>query len=153
MSSSLAADLREGHQQAIRQVGEAARAGVACTRFLSEGARLKRADELLSVVLAYRSGPKSLWGPVLLELLAPAILDRVQRLKERPPVMDSEDVRQQLVLEVLLAAATMPLPANQSYLRRALMFRANQGIRRKLARERDVQLGQRSFDSLPEGRR
>jgi hypothetical protein len=148
MSGSLSTDLRDSYRQLIREVGESAPLDLARARVLSNGGRLRRAEVLLNVVVAYRAGQSRLWGSVLLELLAPAILDRVQRLKARPPVLDPEDVRQQLVMEVLLAAATMPLPENPCHLRRALMARANQGVRRKLARERCIQLIQRPFDSL-----
>jgi hypothetical protein len=64
--------------------------------------------------------------------------------------METEDLRQQLIFEVLRAAADMPLPANPSYLRRRLMARANQGVRRWLEREGRRQRGQRSFEMLEE---
>jgi hypothetical protein len=84
--------------------------------------------------------------------MAPAILASLQRLRELPPVMDAEDLRQYLILEVLSAAGEMPLPANPAYMRRRLMARANQGVRRWLERESRRQRRQRSFELLEEGK-
>ena len=67
--------------------------------------------------------------------------------------MDEEDIRQQLVLELLHAAATMPLPAEPGYLKSRLMARANQGVRRWLAREGRRQLRQQSFEAMEKERR
>jgi hypothetical protein len=64
--------------------------------------------------------------------------------------MDAEDLSQQLVLELLLTAARMPLPTNPGYLRRRLMARANQGVRRWLEREGRRQRGQQSLEALEE---
>ena len=149
MSRSLSLDLRDGYRDLARQMGEAWRLGLAPSRVLFNGGRRRRGALLRSVVLAYRAGPKSTWGPVLLELLAPAILDRLQHLQAKPPVIDPEDVRQQLIVELVLAAASMPLPENSCYLRRALMARANQGVRRKVAREGRIQFKQDPLDDFP----
>ena len=153
MATSLSLDLRTGYQEAAPRLETGTRPDLDPARALLSGDRPKRGQALLAVVLAYRAGPKSHWGPVLLDLLAPAILDRLQRLQARPPVIDPEDIRQQFVLEVLAAAASMPLPANPLYLRRALIARANQGVRRKLLRERTSQLAQRPLESLSEVRK
>ena len=149
MSRSLSLDLRDGYRDLARQMGEAWRLEPVPSRVLFDGGRPRRGGLLRSVVLAYRAGPKSTWGPVLLELMAPAILDRLQHLQAKPPVIDLEDVRQQLIVELLLAAASMPLPENACYLRRALMSRANQGVRRKVAREGRIQLKQDPLDDFP----
>ena len=143
MSRSLSLDLRDGYRDLARQMGEAWR-----LELVLYGGRPRRSALLRSVVLAYRAGSKSTWGPVLLELMAPALLDRLQHLQAKPPVIDPEDVRQQLIVELLLAAASMPLPENSCYLRRALMARANQGIRRKVAREGRIQLKQGPLDDF-----
>ncbi len=97
-------------------------------------------------------GPRQLWAPVLLDLLAPAMLHRLRRLRDEPPVMVEEDIRQQLVLELLHAAAMMPLPNNPAHLKAALLHRANQGVRRKLARERRRQRRQGSYEAMAEER-
>jgi len=152
MPGNLSVDLREAHRDVERGRVQTDRAGLDRVRVLTKQGTAGRGAALLSVVEAYRAGPKKLWGPVLLDLLAPAILANLRRLKPRPPVMDPEDVRQQLVFEVLLGAATMPLPRNPSYLRSRLMSRANQGARRWLAREGRRQAAQQAFDEAGEGR-
>jgi hypothetical protein len=154
MSSSLSVEIRDGYQELARRVDEGDRRLVTRARVLSYGGRAARVEALVAVVAAYRAGPTQLWGPVLLELLAPSILARLRRLKPQPPAIDLEDVRQQLVLEVLLAAAEMPLPENRNYLRSRLMARANQGLRRQLARERRRQHQQiRLEDDTEDGKR
>jgi len=104
----------------------------------------------MAAVLAYRRESRQIWGPVLLDLMAPTILASLRRLRELPPVMDAEDLRQNLILEVLSAAAEMPLPADPTYMRRRLMARANQGVRRWLEREGRRQRWQLSFERLEE---
>jgi len=149
MSSSLAVELREARCQLGRVYPELELDIASRVRVLSNGRRGRR-PVLMAVVLAYRSEPRQVWGPVLLDVLAPALIAYLQRLRAHPPVMETEDLRQQLIFEVLRAAADMPLPANPSYLRRRLMARANQGVRRWLEREGRRQRGQRSFEMLEE---
>ena len=150
MSSSLSVDLREAFRQAAPELPDAQLLVVERARDSSNRRRSERSLGLLAVVLAYRAGPRRVWGPVLLDLLAPAMLARLQRLRAEPPVIDEEDLRQQLVLEVLRAAAGMPLPENPIYLRSRLMARANQGMWRWLAREGRRQSRQHSFEALEE---
>jgi hypothetical protein len=67
--------------------------------------------------------------------MAPSLVWRLQRLWSATPSVDAEDIRQQLILELLRAGVSMPLPPHPSYLRRWLMARANQGVRRWLVKE------------------
>jgi hypothetical protein len=149
MSRSLGVELREARRRVASTFPEFEAVALMQPR-VSSYRRGERPPGLMAVVLAYRSGPREFWGPVLLDLLAPALLASLQRLRPHPPVIDAEDLRQQLVLELLRAAAGMPLPTNPSYLRRRLMARANQGVRRRLEREGRRQRGQRSFEALEE---
>ena len=135
MSGSLTVDLRDAYRQAAAGAPEEERAAFAQMRVLYRRGREERAASLFSLVLLYRAGPRQIWGPLLLDLLAPALLIRLQRLRQEPPFMDEEDVRQQLVVELLQAAAKMPLPENPNFLRSRLLARTNQEVRRKLARE------------------
>lgn len=149
MFTRLTVDVREGYQQVAEVLNEEDRALVASAR----GRRSRDGGRsLMAIVLAYRQGPRKLWGPVLLELMAPSLLARLKRLRTEPPVMDAEDVRQQLVMELLLAAARMPLPEEPGYLRSRLMARANQGVRRRLEREGRRQARQDSFEAREERR-
>ena len=147
MSDSLSVELRETRGQLGGDFVEVELALASRARVLSMGACGRR-PLVMAAVLAYRSESRQLWGPVLLDLMAPAILASLRRLREEPPVMDMEDIRQHLILEVLSAAAEMPLPATPSYMRRRLMARANQAARRWLEREGRRQRSQRSFELL-----
>jgi hypothetical protein len=147
MFSSLTVDVREGYQQVAGALNEEAHALLASARDRRPGGGGR---SLMAIVLAYREGPREVWGPILLDLLAPALLARLRRLRTEPPVMDDEDVRQQLVMELLFAAARMPLPEEPGYLRSRLMARANQGVRRWLQREGRRQARQDSFEASEE---
>lgn len=135
MSSSLADDLREGYRQVADELPEEAMALVSRTRDLKNVSLAERNRGLAAIVEAYRIGPRRLWGPVLLDLLAPAIIERLQRLRAEPPAMDEEEIRQQFVVEVLRAAAHIPLPENPAWAKSQILSRANQPVRRWLARE------------------
>jgi hypothetical protein len=149
MFTSLTVDVHEGYQQAAEALNEEGHALVAAAR----GRRSRDGGRsLMAIVLAYREGPRKVWGPVLLELMAPSLLARLRRLRTEPPVMEAEDVRQQLVVELLLAAARMPLPQEPGYLRSRLMARANQGVRRRLRREARRQARQESFETSEDRR-
>jgi len=153
MPGNLSVDLREAHRNLARGEVQRDRPRLDEVRVLVAKGRCGRVAALSGVVEAYRAGPKKVWGTVLLDLLAPAILANLRRLNPQPPVMDPEDLRQQLLLEVLVAAATMPLPENRSYLRSRLMSRANQGARRWLVREARRQAAQRPIELADKGSR
>ena len=146
MSDSLSVELKEARRQHARDFPEVDAALAGPARVLSNGCSPR--PVLMAAVLAYRTELRDFWGPVILDLLAPALIAYLQRLRACPPVLESEDLRQQLIVEVLRAAATMPLPANPTYLRRRLMARASQGVRRWLEREGRRQRSQRSFELL-----
>ena len=152
MSGSLTSDLSAGYRQVQEVLSDRERADLARARDPLMQSRSQRGRSLLALVQLYRVGPRQLWAPVLLDLLAPAMLHRLRRLRDEPPVMVEEDIRQQLVLELLHAAAMMPLPNNPAHLKAALLHRANQGVRRKLAREHGRQRRQRSYDAMVEER-
>jgi hypothetical protein len=150
MPGSLTVDLLQGYRELADSLPEETRELIAFAR--ESNARTKnkgsRGRLFMALVLDYRAGPRDLWAPVLLDILAPGLLALVQRLRAEPPVMDEEDIRQQLVAEVLWAAAYMPIPKNPAFMRRRLMARANQGVRRRLARERQRRSSQQPIDSL-----
>ena len=153
MSRSFVADLRAGYQEVACALSEESSALLAGARDSSNAGRRERGRSLRAIVDAYRAGPRELWGSVLLDLLAPALLARLQRLRTELPVIDEEDIRQQLVFELLRAAARMPLPREDRYLKTALIARANQGVCRWLAREARRQMIQQSVEAMEERRR
>ena len=145
MSDSLSVELEEPRRQVARDYPEVEVALATRARVLS-AAWGGRPVPVMVAVLAYRTEPRQLWAPVILDLMAPAILASLQRLREEGPVAVDEDLSQQLILEVLSAAASMPLPANPTYMRRRLIARANQGVRRWLEREGRRQNRQDSYE-------
>jgi hypothetical protein len=70
----------------------------------------------------------------------------LQRLRAEPPAIDDEEIRQQFVVEVLRAAAYIPLPENPVWVKGQILSRANQAVRRWLAREGRRQHGQDSYE-------
>ncbi len=90
---------------------------------------------LVGVVNAYRAGSRSRCAPMVLTLMAPAVERRLGRLRPLPPAISAEDIRQQLLVEVLEAALSMPLPLNPLVLERAILRRASQAVSRRLSRE------------------
>jgi len=153
MSTSLVADLRAGREEVAGALPAEESAPLAHARDSSASERAERDRRLKATVLSYRQGPRELWAAILLDLLAPALLARIQRLRAEPPVLDEQDVRQQLVLELLRAAATMPLPAEDRYVKAALIARANHGVSRWLAREARRQMNQRPFEVVADHKR
>ena len=135
MATSLAIQTRDGFEQAEVSLGDRANL-VRRVRATSNEGSGERDRLLAEIVLAYRKGDRQVWGPVLLDLLTPALLKRLKRYLPEEPVVDLEDIRQQLVVELLHAAATMPFPPGADFVERRLVLRAGQGVRRWLSRER-----------------
>jgi len=137
MASSFSRQLREGYLLLVGSLPPEQREIVTCIRAsLAKGCSSEeRAASLQALVTAYRCGPRTLWAPVLLDSLAWGLVARARRLRQEPPFIAEEDIRQQLILALLTAAADMPLPRNCAYLERRLLARANQIVRRSLQRE------------------
>ena len=111
-------------------------------------------DEVLAgVIRAYRKGCRRIWGPVLLAMLGPALVRGAARLIAKPPVIQEEDIDQQVVLEALRAAAEMPLPDGCRFVQRRLVFWALKPVCRWLEREERRQTRQQSVDNTKEVRR
>ena len=96
-----------------------------------------RQDEVLAAVIrSYRAGSGSTWAPLLLAMLAPALIGTAALVRTSTLEIDSEDVDQQAVFEVLRACAEMPLPDGCRYVQRRVLLLANKRLRRWAARER-----------------
>jgi hypothetical protein len=152
MSNSLSEDLREGYRQVADDLPQQAVALLAGARDSVNAGPAERNRCLAAIVAAYRCSPRQLWAPVLLDLLAPAIIERLQRLCAEPPALDEEELRQQFVVEVLQAAAYIPLPDRPAWQKKQILSRANQAVRRWLEREGRRQDSQRSFEGIEEER-
>lgn len=150
MRISLSDSLREGYGEVAPALSEEASSLLLRARDSINASAAERSLCLVGVVHAYRCGQRQLWGPVLLDLMAPAIVERLQRLHAQPPAIDEEEVRQQFLVEVLHAAAYIPIPLHPSWVRGQILSRANQAVRRWLARERRRQGRQESFEAREE---
>jgi hypothetical protein len=137
MPTSLAEKIRDGYRRAMFIAG-GSRGELQRLRSRLRGPALsyRERDHLLAAAIRrYRTEDVRLWGPVLLELLAPAIMARLDRFTAVPPVVDEDDIAQQFLLEVLVAAATMPLPPAARFVERRLIRRAAYLTARWLRRE------------------
>ena len=90
---------------------------------------------LTAVIRSYRRGPREVWAPVLLEMLAPAVVATAAEFRYLPPGVAEEDVQQQLVAEVLRAASVTRLHAEAPWIKRQIVMRARGRVSRWLRAE------------------
>lgn len=84
----------------------------------------ERRDELLAAVIGrYRRSPHAGWSGVLLEMLSPALVRVCCRMIILPRGIDNDDLQQQVVLETLRAARSMPLHDPPVRMRRRIELR------------------------------
>jgi len=146
MTNSFAGDLRDGFGQVVAVLTEGERDLHARARDSINGSTAERNQILARIVCAYQAGPRQLWAPVLLDLLAPALIESLRRFRAEPPVVDEEEIRQQLVVEVLRAARLMPIHDGGRQMKIRLVSRANRAVVRWLKREGVRQDWQRPLD-------
>jgi len=150
MATSLAADLREDYRRADSDLPEPTSALLSRARDSSIYGTTERDRLLTEIVAAYRAGPRKLWAPVILDLLAPALVELLPLLRPELPVVDKEEIRQQLVMETLRAAAVMPIHEGGGDTKVRLLARAYKYVVRWLVREGSRQRYQLSFEALDE---
>jgi hypothetical protein len=150
MAMTFASDLRRGYEQVAGDLAEEALALVARARDSSNTELAERNRLLAEIVAAYRAGPRELWGPVILDLLAPALVQLLQWFRAEPPAMDDEEISQQLVMEILRAAATIPIHKDGCDMKVRLLARAYTYVVRWLVREGYRQGRQCSYEALRE---
>lgn len=144
----IAALLRQGFLDVVADsqpacdelTAEAALAGLKLAQLVEEArssqiAPSERDRRLLAVVRCYRRGPASLWGPVLLEMLAPALVLVSCSSAALPRGIDPADIDQQVVIHALEAAAAIPLTDPPEHLERRLFLRCLDLTQRWLRRE------------------
>lgn len=150
MPSSLTADLREGSRGAERSLTQDQLELLARARDTLNVRLPERNRTLAQIVAAYRAGNRQLWGAILLDLAAPALLEVLQHFYAQHPVLDDEDVSQQLVVQFLHAAASMRIPHDGRGLKRKLVSRAAKATVRRLGRERRHKSWHYSFETHEE---
>jgi len=103
-----------------------------------EGCRLdpRARDQLLcELLVAYRTTrDRSQIAPLILEAVRPQLEVRCLRLSPQEPYLDTEDLAQQLTLEVLDLALSLPLQGG-AFMERRLLLRAIERVTRGLERE------------------
>jgi hypothetical protein len=92
-------------------------------------------DVLAAAIRCYRNGSRCIWAPVLLTMLAPAVIAMAARARRLSPEIEGEDLDQQAVLEALRACAEMPLRDGCRYVQRRVVLLANKRLMRWAARE------------------
>jgi hypothetical protein len=152
-SQSFADQLREGYGQVAGWLSCEERALVEHARDPRGAGAAERNRLLAQVVCAYRSGPRALWGPAVLDLLAPTLVLILQGLRPIPHTVDESEIRQQLIAEALEAAATVRLLDGGAQTRFRITSRAYTRVLRWLAREGRRRRVQFSLDGHPKGRR
>ncbi len=150
MATNLATDLRQGYEQVAGALPEEALALVARARDSINTGLAERNRLLAEIVTAYRAGPRELWGPVILDLLAPALVELLQWFRAEPRAMDDQEIRQQLVMEILRAAARIPIHEDGCDMKVRLLDRAYKYVVRWLVREGYRQSRQCSYEALQE---
>jgi hypothetical protein len=145
-TTSFADELRQGFLQIAGCLSDQESAIVARARDPINTGAVERNRLLAKVVSAYRTGPKPVWGAVLLDLLAPTLVVILQGLRPVPPTIDEAELRQQLIAEALHAAATVPLLESGRQTRFRLTSRAYTRMLRWLAREGRRRRHQVSFE-------
>jgi hypothetical protein len=148
MATNLSIELREGYRLVASSLSGEALAMVARARDLTYVSTSERSRAMAQILQAYRAGPRALWGPVVLDLLAPGLIALLQEFRPVPPVIDQEEIRQQLLLEVLAAVSCIPLHPAGRQTKLRILSRAQTRMLRWLAREGRRRVGQVSFDEL-----
>ena len=83
----------------------------------------QRDEVLASIVRCYRRSPHAGWSGVLLEALAPTLVRVCRRMIRVPRGIEPDDVQQQVVLEALTAARSMPLHEPPARMQRRIELR------------------------------
>jgi hypothetical protein len=107
----------------------------------------RRDRRVFDLLTRYRSGEpvaESIMGELM-----PAVRQKTGRMSPQPQLYGRSDLRQELVIEVLALARTLPL-ARPDFLTRRLMLGAAKRVTRRLEREWYRQLEQTSLDELGE---
>jgi len=88
----------------------------------------------IAVVRSYQNGPRNIWGPVLLEMLAPALVRRMCSFSAVPPRIQAGDIEQQMVLEILVSAERGWIVPGQQWVDQRLVKGAGKRVSRWLHR-------------------
>ena len=111
-------------------------------------------DRLLELLVRqYRTGPREVWAPVLLEALAPGMARTLVRYGVVEPLIDTEDLAHELIALVLEAALAAPLPEGARWVDRRILMRAGGLLNRRVGREAHRARDIRGLDGVASTRR
>ena len=122
-----------GREPALRDLGWQDMASLMHSRSVPA---TRQDDVLAAAIRCYRHGSGPPWAPILLTMLAPAVIAMSARARRLSPEIDGDDLDQQAVLEALRACAEMPLREGCRYVQRRVVLLANKRLMRWAARER-----------------
>jgi hypothetical protein len=108
----------------------------------------RRDRRVYDLLIRYRSGERV--DDAIVEELLPAVRDKAGRMSPQRPLYGRNDLRQELIIEVLRLGKTMPL-SRPDFLTRRLMLGAAKRLTRRLEREWYRQLLQAPLSALDEG--
>ena len=107
------------------------------------------ANELLgAVVRSYQRGSRELWAAVLLEMLAPTIIELAARLYLPQASMSHDDLNQQVLAEVLAVAATVRVDDSRWLKLRITRHVSKRLVRHLIAEARELHAGSDALDAL-----
>lgn len=162
MATTFATKVREDLALISDMLSEEAVVLVAQARDTATTGVSERDRLLAEIVTAYRRGPRELWGPVIVDLLTPGLIEILQAIDRKteeiadmwdhdePLVIDEEELRAQLVMEVLAAAATIPIHPGGRAMKVRLLKRAYKYIVRWLIRDFRHQVWHCSLEAILE---
>jgi len=160
MATTLSTQLKRDFDQASASLPDQALELVAHARDTVNAGPSERDRFLAEIVAAYRDGSRQLWSPVILDLLAPALIEIVRRIEKKsqeiadswdhdePLVVDEEELRQRLVMELLGAAATIPIHPNGRAMKIRLLRHAYKYVVRWIKRDFRHQVLHCSLEAL-----
>lgn len=162
MATTFASRVREDLNLISDMLSEEALVLVAHARDTATTGVAERDRLLAEIVAAYRRGPRELWAAVILDLLAPGMIEILQAIDRKtgeiadmwhhdePLVIDEEELRAQLVMEVLAAAATIPIHPGGRAMKVRLLKRAYKYVVRWLIRDFRHQVWHCSMEAILE---
>jgi DNA-directed RNA polymerase specialized sigma24 family protein len=145
-------ELESGEWEAVSRL-EPALAGLRLDDLLNPARKWtqRELDPILyGIVRCFRQREKRLWAPVLLRVLAPALINRAFGFVLKSPERDPVEILEQMVLEVLVAADRIPLSPSNRWVQARIVKRAGNDVRRWL--EAGVQQRKSEFED-PDGLR
>ena len=105
-------------------------------------------DLLAAVVRSYQRGPREVWAAVLLEMLAPTVVELATRLYAPHGSMSDDDLDQQVVAEFLSVAAAIRADDSRWLKLRIVRHASKRLVRRLVAEAKEIHAGSDALEAL-----